>query len=107
MYLRPSRKANIKSLADPWNDDWSGQYLRLDEVIYHQVESDDVPPGFSTVPVKVDDNGILFDSLMVAGSVGMQCSSSGEELAGGKRGFDTLAAQTGWWMFETKSAAKN
>ena len=107
MYSRPSPKANIKFLTDPWNNDWSSQYLRLDEVIYHQVESDDVPPGFSTVPVKVDNNGILFDSLMVAGSVGMQCSSSGEELAGGKRGFDTLAAQTGWWMFETKSAAEN
>lgn len=39
---------------------------------------------------------------MVAGSVGMKCSSSGEELAEGKKGLDTVAAQTGWWMFETK-----
>ena len=38
--------------------------------------------------------------------MGIYCSSSGEELAGGKRGFDTVAAQTGWWIFERKSAAK-
>lgn len=55
------------------------------------------------MPIKVDDKHVEFDALMVAGSVGMNCSSSsGEELAGGKKGLDTVAAQTGWWMFETK-----
>ncbi len=82
------------------------QTLRLDGVIYHQVESDKVPPDFSAVPVKVDDNYVPFDALMVAGSVGMNCSSSSsgggvELVAGGKEGLDTVAVQTGWWMFET------
>lgn len=94
-YRLPSRKANTKR-----------NYLSLDEVIYDKIESDDVPPGYNSVPVKVDDNGTIVNTRMVAGSVGIHCSSSGEELAGGKKGFDTLAAQTGWWIFESKSAAK-
>lgn len=102
IYKLPSNSDNIKNLGQQWYHDSQSQNLRLDGVIYHQVESDEVPPGFSAVPVKVDDNGELFDALMVAGSVGMNCSSSGVELAGGKKGLDTVAAQTGWWMFETK-----
>lgn len=103
IYKLPSGgREKFKTLAQPWYHDWQSQYLRLDGVIYHQVESDEVPPGFSAVPVKVDDNHIIFYALMVAGSVGMKCSSSGEELAEGKKGLDTVAAQTGWWMFETK-----
>lgn len=35
----------------------------------------------------------------------MPCSSSGEELAGEKRGFDALAAQTRWRIIGTKSVA--
>lgn len=103
MYELPSGRDKIKSLGQPWYHDWQRQYLCLDGVIYHQIKSNEVPPGFSAVPVQVDDNGYIFDALMVAGSVGMNGSSSGEELAEGKNGFDTVAAQTGWWMFETKS----
>lgn len=95
----PSREANIR-YPEHRRCDRSSIYLRLDEAIYHQIKSNDVPPGFSSVPVVLDDNGTILDCLMVAGSVGMRCRSSGEELAGGKRGFDTLAAQTGWWIFE-------
>lgn len=98
-YRLPSHKANIKKFR-------SSSYLSLDDVIYDKIESDDVPPGYTSVPVKLDDNGTPVHTRMVAGSVGIYCSSSGEELAGGKRGFDTVAAQTGWWIFETKSAAK-
>ena len=58
------------------------------------------------MPVQVNDNGYIFDTLTVAGSVGMNCSSSGEELAVGKKWFDTVAAQTGWWMFEIKSTKR-
>lgn len=36
----------------------------------------------------------------------MNCSSSGGELAGGKKGFDAVAAQTGWWMLEIKSTKR-
>jgi len=43
------------------------------------IDSDELPPGFSSVPVKIDDNGDKFEALMVAGSVGVNCTSSGNE----------------------------
>ena len=78
--------------------------LELDGVTYHTVDSHDVPPGYSSVPVKVDDNGDVFDSTMVAGSVGINCTSSGDEMDGGLVELDTVSAETGWWMFESKDA---
>lgn len=42
------------------------QVLQLDDVVYHWIESDDVPPGYSSVPVKVDDNGNKFDAMVIA-----------------------------------------
>ncbi|CAD6583574.1 MAG: hypothetical protein ASARMPREDX12_001306 [Alectoria sarmentosa] len=76
--------------------------LILDGVGYHRIESDEVPPGYSSVPVKVDDNGDEFDATMVAGSVGINCTSSGDELDEGLVELDTVRAETGWWMFESK-----
>ena len=78
--------------------------LKLDGVSYHRIESDEVPPGYSSVPVKVDDNGNLFDSMMVAGSVGINCTSSGDELDEGLVELDTVSAETGWWMFEIQDS---
>lgn len=96
-----------------WDQDGNSMYtvgknewlpnLRLEEAIYHHIDSQDVLPGFSFVPVKVDDNGDEFDAMMVAGSVGINCTSSGDELSNGLVGPDTVAAKTGWWMFEKKS----
>ena len=82
-----------------------GETLRLDGVAYHRVDSEEVPPGYSSVPVTVDDNGDVFDAMMVAGSVGINCTSGGDELADGIVGLDTINAETGWWMFERKSQA--
>ena len=60
--------------------DWQGTHgptLRLDGTVFHRIESDDVPPGWSSVPVKVDDNGYKFNATMIAGSVGIKYASSG------------------------------
>ena len=92
------RDGNSMYTVDKWLSN-----LRLEEAIYHHIDSQDVPPGFSSVPVKVDDNGYEFDAMMVAGSVGINCTSSGDELSNGLVGPDTVAAKTGWWMFEKKS----
>ena len=82
-----------------------GKTLRLDGVAYHRLDTDKVPPGYSSVPVTVIDNGVSFDAMMVAGSVGINCTSAGGELVDGKVGYDTTSAETGWWMFERKSQA--
>lgn len=76
-------------------------YLELDNSIYHWIESNDVPPGYTSVPVKVDDNGDIFQARMIAGSVGMKFSSS----QGAGHDPDTIQPESGWWMFEEGTAA--
>jgi len=92
-----------------------------DDIIYHRVDTNDVPAGYSSVPVKIDDNGDVFMSTMIAGSVGMRGSSSREEVAVQPRGYgyvkddtlgtigkvgttgiDTLQPEVGWFIFERK-----
>ena len=72
----------------------------LDGVDFHRVDDEDIPIGYGSVPVLVDDNGYKFPSLMVAGSVGYLATASGKPLDDGKLGNDTLQPVTGWWMFE-------
>ena len=99
LYKSPTRSDSLEETG--WETAHS-PVLELDGVLYHRVKSNEVPPGYSSVPVKVDDNGVLFDSTMVAGSVGMNCSSSGDKVDGGLVGLDTVSAETGWWIFESK-----
>ncbi|KAL9008753.1 MAG: hypothetical protein Q9180_009471 [Flavoplaca navasiana] len=63
--------------------------LELDGVAYHVIEADDIPSGYTSVPVKVDDNGHVFMAKMIAGSVGTKSI-----------GGNTIQPESGWWMFE-------
>ena len=78
--------------------------LELDGVYYHYIETDDVPMGFSVVPVKIEDNNAGYNCTanMIAGSVGIKCSSSGDLLEDGKVRLDTVQAESRWWIFEVK-----
>ncbi|KAM5515704.1 hypothetical protein FOXYSP1_02655 [Fusarium oxysporum f. sp. phaseoli] len=44
----------------------------LEGLMYPYVETDNIPCGYVTVPVEVDDNGTLYNCKMLAGSVGIQ-----------------------------------
>lgn len=50
----------------------------LDGTLYHCIESDKIPDGYASVPVKVDDNGRLYQTRMLAGSVGISCDEQRE-----------------------------
>lgn len=92
---------------------YSNAGCELDGQLYHRVETTDIPSGFAFVPVTVDDNGTIYNTKMIAGSVGIQASSSGQMLsernnrgtdeAMAAPGLDTLQPVTGWWMYEIES----
>ncbi|MCJ1404574.1 hypothetical protein MMC11_007800, partial [Xylographa trunciseda] len=72
-----------------WND--------KGKLLYHSsspftppIDTVEVPPGYASIPVKIDDNGHVFMSRMISGSVGIKYSSSGVKAADGQVGFDTL-----------------
>jgi len=79
--------------------------LQLDEARYHRIETSDVPPGWASVPVELNDNGYKIPCTMVAGLVGTRASSSGKDLheRPGETGLDTLSAVSGWGMYERKT----
>lgn len=94
---RPRRYAN----RIDWNGRraWNRKHeLKLDDAVYHWIESSDVPAGYTSVPVKVNDNGYKFQATMIAGSVGTRFISS----QGVGHGLDTIQPESGWWMFEKK-----
>lgn len=66
----------------------------LDGVEFHIVDTDKIPAGYSSVPVKLDDNGREYDTNMLAGMVGIHA---------GAEGLDTIQPVSGWWMYEKVS----
>ncbi len=74
LYGEPERPVTWEPFAG------SNAGCELDGVLYHRVDTEDIPCGFASVPVKVDDNGTIYNTKMLAGSVGIQGSSSGQLL---------------------------
>ena len=93
---------------------WDTKGKRQIKNLGDEIDADKIPDGLTTVPVKIDDNGVDISAEMLAGSVGMACISSGkpsarwayqeeEEEFGyeeGPVGTDTLQPQLGWFMYE-------
>lgn len=52
----------------------------LDGISFPRLDTNDIPPAFASVPVKVNDNGVEYDTVMVAGLVGIQASADGSSL---------------------------
>ena len=79
-----------------------GKPLTFDGFPYPRVDSDNIPCGYTYVDVKLDDNGKLFDTMFVAGSVGSQiCPTEKRELfPNGTR--NTVRPLSAWWYFIKK-----
>lgn len=75
----------------------------LDGIWYHRVDTDEIPSGYNTVPVKVDDFGNVYMTKMLAGLVGIEAtpitSASGQEAGS----LNTIQPVAGWWMYEIDS----
>ncbi|KAH7111229.1 hypothetical protein EDB81DRAFT_671687 [Dactylonectria macrodidyma] len=75
------------------------------EASMHVVLMRDIPLGFTSVPVKVLENGMGRSMRLFAGSVGFQVKTSGNQNPlvelGEATGPDTLQPVSGWWMDES------
>ncbi|KAJ7276621.1 hypothetical protein C8J57DRAFT_1504460 [Mycena rebaudengoi] len=80
------------------DETWTGgaMQLVLNGAAFHCVESENVPPSYAEVDVKLDDNGEKFDCVLTAGLVGTRVTSSDSGT------HDTVRPLVGWWMFTKK-----
>ncbi|KAI9925410.1 hypothetical protein ASPWEDRAFT_41490 [Aspergillus wentii DTO 134E9] len=89
----------------------------LDGVLFHRVDTDNIPTAFAHVPVNVNDNGREYKTTMLAGLIGIEAKSSGAVLqvdldyeygfTGTKTpGVDSIKPVSGWFMYENKSEAE-
>ena len=69
--------------------------LVLDGVSYPKIDKIDIPLGFTEVPVKLDDKGEIFDTTLVAGSVGSQIC------VGTASARNTVRPLPAWWWYVT------
>ncbi|KAH7084876.1 hypothetical protein BKA63DRAFT_498394 [Paraphoma chrysanthemicola] len=90
---RSSRLARIRR---------SSSYFELDDVVFHVVDTSDIPAGFASVPVKVNDNGTVHNTKMVAGSLGIAVNDSGEKGENSECRLDSVRSLSGWLMYEIK-----
>jgi hypothetical protein len=66
----------------------------------------DIPSGYASVPVLINDNGHEFDVEMLAGSVGITISNSMDGIATDSEGvMDTMQPASGWFMYEIEEKA--
>lgn len=76
----------------------------LDGVGYEVLSASQIPSGFGKVPFWIQDDEQVTETEMIAGSVGIACSSSGIETESGEIGLDTMQPVTGWFICELQSS---
>ena len=74
-------------------------YLTLDGVVYHRTDTSEVPPAFAEVDVKLDDNGVKFDTVLTAGLVGARICNSGDKSLSSDGHRDAARPVVAWWIF--------
>ncbi|KAF3912747.1 hypothetical protein ABW20_dc0101823 [Dactylellina cionopaga] len=91
--------------------------LTMDDVVYGVIDTNDVVGAYAYVPVKLDDNGVLFDTLMVAGMVAIEARPTVErdekweennrKLRAEEKEYDgpvcsVIQPTAGWWIFDAE-----
>jgi hypothetical protein len=107
LYYREAPRFKSAYTPNPVANIRDGQY-KLGGITYHTIDIHDMPSGFASVPVKVDDNGVVHRTKMVAGSLGIHAFKSGEKAdASEEEKLDSLRSLSGWLMYELKEGAWN
>ncbi|KAJ6527170.1 hypothetical protein B0H19DRAFT_1335249 [Mycena capillaripes] len=76
--------------------------LVLDGTLYHRIDRNKIPAAYAEVDVKLDDNGEMFDCIMVAGLVGTQVTASDDLVLSATGKDDVVRPLSGWWIFTKK-----
>lgn len=61
---------NVKDIKDVKNSENAQNSENVKQICYPVIEMDDIPAGFVTVPVKIDDNGREYQTQILAGHFG-------------------------------------
>ncbi|EIW81428.1 hypothetical protein CONPUDRAFT_124551 [Coniophora puteana RWD-64-598 SS2] len=101
-YAKLSGETFAKDHFAPQRGPRGAPYLTLDGVSYPRVETGEIPVGTAEVDVKLDDNGEIFKTLLVAGSMGSAICSSNDKYLSQSGQRDTVRPVPGWWMFIKK-----
>ncbi|KAJ5260584.1 hypothetical protein N7478_012189 [Penicillium angulare] len=85
----------------------------LDDALSRRIDIDDIPSGFASVPVAVNENGASYSTMMVAGLIRTQATPSGPRSDGSKypneshlcpptveAENDSIQPLSGWWIYE-------
>ncbi|KAJ7621049.1 hypothetical protein FB45DRAFT_1032315 [Roridomyces roridus] len=77
--------------------------LVLDHTPYHRLPCGSVPPGYAEVNLKIVDYDVTppveRNCAMVAGTVGIRVTSSGDRTLSASGVDDTVQPVVGWWLF--------
>jgi hypothetical protein len=94
--LSAAQFAAVYTIRGTWRP-----FLVLNGMPYPMIDDECVPCGYAHLDMKLDDNGRLFDTVIVAGAVGTQiCSNAKSELF--KNGMrDSVRPVVGYWYFIT------
>jgi hypothetical protein len=85
-----------------------GRGSQLDGAMYPRICTADIPAGYASVPLKIDDNGEKVEARMVADSVGFRTTSGGQSIAESTGGLELGSVQpiSGWWVFKPEERAR-
>lgn len=84
-----------------WSEEGKAQnYMRSSHL---SISSKDIPTGFCSVPVLVNDHGTIYNCTMIAGSVGIQARAA-ETLDPADAGLTAIQPLSGWWICENEPA---
>lgn len=90
---------------DEWDEGNAG--CELDDILFHKVDTKDIPSAFASVPVTVNDNGSTYESMMIAGLVGIQATPNGsvfnknhDRHESDEQRPNSIQPLSGWWVYE-------
>ncbi|KAG9308420.1 hypothetical protein JVU11DRAFT_11908 [Chiua virens] len=100
LHLTPTHFAAVYTVRE------RAPYLALDGFPYPTIEIQDVPSSVVCLDVTLEDNGVVMESMLIAGSVGAQiCSTEKTELfRNGLR--DTVRPVSAWWYLTKRKGVR-